>query len=245
MRSGRVEGKVALVTGGASGIGAAISRMLAHEGAKVIIGDIASGSAADADVLRLDVADPSAWQDVERNISARYGRLDILVHNAGICVPGGLDAVDTAAWARHHAVMAAPIVFGTQALLPMLRASDHASVVVIASITAKRGFADIVAYSSAKGAALAATRSIAVFAQDEGLKLRCNAVCPGDIETPMQQTYDGREARVVPPGVLPKGAAGDPDDVAHAVVYLASDAARFVTGIELIVDNGATLRPGW
>jgi 3(or 17)beta-hydroxysteroid dehydrogenase len=243
--------KIALVTGAGSGIGAAIARRLAESGVHVFATDRDASAASTiareigGTFLDLDVTDDYAWRENAKIIADRHGRLDVLVHNAGVCAPAGLNIIDRSNWSHHHDIMAAPILFGTQALLPVLARSKHASIVIIASITAHRGFADIPSYSAAKGAALAAMRSIAVFAQDAGLALRCNAVCPGDIETPMQQRYDGREACIVSDGVLPKGTPGSPDDVAAAVLYLTSDAARFVTGIELVVDNGATMRSGW
>lgn len=250
---GRVAGKVALVTGGASGIGAAICRRFVEEGAAVFVTDRHATAAADlaevigegARTLTLDVTDESAWLAAMQEVEAAFGRLDILVNNAGVLSSGDAEELEVAEFRRVNVVMSEGVFLGCKHAMPLLRRSGAASIVNIASVTALRGYAGFLAYVAAKGAVRAMSRSVAIAAQQKGDRIRCNAVFPGDIETPMQQAHDRRGAETVPPGVLPPCAVGAPEDVASAVLYLASDESRFVTGAEMVIDNGATARPGW
>jgi 3(or 17)beta-hydroxysteroid dehydrogenase len=195
--------------------------------------------------VELDVAQEAAWVAALARVETCFGRLDILVNNAGVLSAGDAEDLALAEFQCVNAIMSEGVFLGCKHAMPLLRRSGAASIVNIASVTALRGYSGFLAYVAAKGAVRAMTRAIAVAAQDRGDAIRCNAVFPGDIETPMQQSYDRREAKAVPAGVLPAGTVGAPADVAAAVLFLASDESRFVTGAELVVDNGATARPGW
>ena len=248
----RVAGKVALVTGGGSGLGAADCELLAREGATVIVADINFDAAqavatriGDAAVaMRLDVADESAWKDVMEAISAQFGRLDVLVNNAGVAVLADVEATTVEQFRRVNSIMNEGVFLGCKYAIPLMHRSGGGSIINMSSTSARVGYSIFLAYTAAKGAVGAMTRSIAVMCQEKGYRIRCNAVLPGVIETPMVQESFGRPGReeIVPEGVLPAGALGSPKDVANMILYLASDESRFVTGAEFLIDNAATIR---
>lgn len=249
---GRVEGKIALVTGGGSGLGAADCAALAREGATVIVTDLAVESAqAVADrigngavAFALDVADEAAWLRVMDEVGRRFGRLDILVNNAGIVQMADCEDVTLEQFRRVNAVMSEGVFLGCKHALPLLKKAQNASIVNMSSTGALLGYPIFFAYSAAKGAVRSMTKSIAVMCQEKGYRIRCNSVHPGSIETPMVQEAEGRigQAKAVGSGVLPFGANGAPEDVANMVLFLASDESRFVTGAEFVIDNAVTIR---
>lgn len=251
--SGRVEGKIALVTGAASGMGAAAAQMLAAEGATVILVDLneemGSESArrigGSASFLKLDVADADQWQDVAREVEKRHGRLDILVNSAGIVIIAGIEDTTPEQFDRVVAINARGTFLACKTMLPLLKRSPHASIVNIASTASHQGFGLGFAYGASKGAVRTMTKSIAAYCQDKGFPIRCNSIHPNEIETPMMEQVMMRSGRPEPvaEGVLPLGKLGAPKDVAFAALYLASDESRFVTGTELAVDNGSLMRP--
>lgn len=249
----RVQGKIALVTGGGSGIGASICELLDHEGATIVVTDIALSTARrvseslspKAMALELDVSSETQWCRVNEQLQDCFGRLDILVNNAGVLALGDAEDTDLERFRWANAIMNEGVFLGTKHMMPLLRQADSASIINISSTAALAGYAGFISYAAAKGAVLSMTKAIAVAAQDKGDKIRCNSVHPGDIETPMQQAYEKRELIWVPGGVLPKGALGAPQDVASMVLFLASDESRFITAAEFVVDNGATARPAW
>jgi 3(or 17)beta-hydroxysteroid dehydrogenase len=248
----RLADKVALVTGAGSGLGAADCEVLAAAGAHVFVTDVSLDAAKQvaarigesAMPLQLDVSSSAAWMSVVAEVDRRFGRLDILVNNAGLCLLGDVETQTLEQFRLTQAVMNEGVFLGCQLAFPLLKKSASASIINISSIASMRGFAGFVAYAAAKGAVASMTKAIAAMCQDKAYKIRCNSVHPGEIETPMQQEFEGRlgEERLVPPGVLPKGAIGAPSDVAAMVLFLASDDSRFITGAELVVDNGATMR---
>ena len=245
---GRVSGKVALVTGGAMGIGLAEARLFAAEGASVIIADLAQadGNAAAAALgdkacfIHLDVTDDEDWARAIAMVRDRFGQLDILVNTAGIVIPGSIEQATLAQVRRHLAVHVEGTFLGCQHALPLLRDSGGGAIVNTASVAAIAGHAPFLGYSAAKGAIRAMSRSIAAHCQEQANGIRCNTVFPGGIDTPMIQAMTGQPPMAIPAGVLPKGAIGTADDVAAAVLYLASDESRFLTGAEIVIDNGAT-----
>jgi NAD(P)-dependent dehydrogenase (short-subunit alcohol dehydrogenase family) len=252
----RVSGKVALVTGAASGIGRACAEILAREGAEVILTDVqASGeevavtirnSGGKARFIHHDVASESEWIDVIASVERQSGRLDILVNNAGIAVAGLIHELTLDAWRRQMAVNVDGVFLGVKSALPLMRKSAGGSIINISSIAGLRGAANLSAYCASKGAVRLFTKSVALecAAMQDGI--RCNSVHPGLIETPIW-------AQVVPgsnePMDLDAAAAlrvplrrkGWPDDIAKVVLFLASDDSGYMTGEEVVVDGGMTV----
>ena len=248
---GRVEGKVALVTGAAQGLGLAIARRLVAEGARVLMTDLAAdkGAAAAeslgpaARLRRQDVTDEADWPRVVAEAVEWGGGLDILVNNAGVVVLADPETTTLEQFRFVNAVRSEGVFLGCRAALPALARSRHGAIVNMSSIASRLGYPIFFAYSAAKGAVAAMTRAIAIHCQDRGWPVRANSVHPGAIETPMVQGAQGRaEALEVPAGVLPPGSLGHPDDVAALVAWLASEEARFVTGQEFVIDNGLSIR---
>ncbi len=249
--AGRVAGKVALVTGGGSGLGKADCEALAREGATVIVTDVklepaqkvadAIGGAA----MALDVASEAQWIATIRAIEERFGRLDILVNNAGVVLSADVEGTTLEQFRFVNAVMNEGVFLGCKYAIPLMNKGDGGSIINMSSTGALLGYPIFFAYSAAKGAVRAMTKSIAVMCQEKGYRIRCNSVHPGAIETPMVQEAEGRlgKEQAVPAGVLPAGAKGAPADVAAMVLFLASDESRFVTGAEFVVDNAVTIRP--
>lgn len=248
---GRVEGKIALVTGGASGLGRADAEMLAAEGAKVVITDIDPNGAAVAEAIgpnclfmTQDVGDEQSWRQVMAEIEGRFGGLDILVNNAGIVLVADPEQTSLEDFRKVNRVMSEGVFLGVKYAIPLMRTSGGGSIINMSSIASHLGYPVFFAYSAAKGAVRAMTKSVAVYCQSQDMKIRCNSVHAGAIETPMVQQAEGRggQAKAVPAGVLPADAVGAPEDVAYMVTYLASDESRFVTGAEFIIDNGLLVR---
>jgi 3(or 17)beta-hydroxysteroid dehydrogenase len=250
---GRLEGKVALVTGGASGLGKADCERFVAEGAFVFVTDI-DGEKAQALAatlgeraigLKHDVGSEDDWKTVYAEVERRFGRLDILVNNAGIVVVADPEETSLDQYERVMRIMATSVFLGCKHGLPLLAKSKAASIVNMSSIASHVGYPPFFAYSAAKGAVRSMSKSIAVHCQDKGYPIRVNTLHPSSIETPMVQSAEGRagQENAVADGVLPPGAVGAPSDVANLVLFLASDEARFLTGGEYIVDNGMTIRP--
>ena len=250
---GRVQGKVALITGGGSGLGAADSEMLAREGATVVVTDVKLETAqAVADrigngsiALQLDVSSEEAWIGVMKTIEEKLGRLDILVNNAGVVLSADVEETTLKQYQWVNAIMSEGVFLGCKHAIPLMNKNDGGSIINMSSTGALLGYPIFFAYSAAKGAVRGMTKSVAVMCQEKGYKIRCNAVFPGAIETPMVQEAEGRlgKPNEIPEGVLKFGTAGHPKDIAAMVLFLASDESRFVNGAEMVVDNGVTIRP--
>ncbi|MFQ3894819.1 SDR family oxidoreductase [Sphingobium sp. R-7] len=251
--TGRVEGKIAVVTGAASGMGAAAAQMLAAEGATVVLVDrnealgvkITEAIGDRASFVKLDVADEEQWNGLAEEIKARHGGLDILVNSAGIVHIAGVEDTSLEDFNRVIAINAGGIFLGCKSMLPLLKKSRHGSIVNIASTASHQGFGLGFAYGASKGAVRTMTKSIAAYCQDRGYPVRCNSIHPNEIETPMMEDVMQRSGRpeTVAEGILPPGKLGATSDVAYAILYLASEESRFVTGGELTVDNGSLMRP--
>lgn len=250
---GRVAGKIALVTGGGSGLGAEDCVVLAREGASVIVTDIdltaarrvAGGIGTNAIALELDVADEASWLRVMAEVEQRFGHLDILVNNAGVELVLDIEATSIEQFRRVNAIMSEGVFLGCKHGIALIKKSSGGSIINLSSTVALLGYANHVAYAAAKGAVRSMTKSIAIMCQDKGYQIRCNSVHPGTIETPLVQRARGRDgvSEAVPDGILPAGAIGAPSDCAAMVLFLASDESRFVNGAEFVIDNAATIRP--
>ena len=250
---GRVQDKIALVTGGASGLGKADCRLLAEQGAMVAIADIDIGGATAlaeeigdrAIAIRLDVSSEADWQAALTTVEQRFGGLNILVNNAGIVVVADPEETTLDQFRKVQSVMSEGVFLGCKYAIPLMARSGGGSIINMSSTASHLGYPPFFAYSAAKGAVRSMTKSVAMHCQQKGYGIRCNSVHPGSIETPMVQGAMGRpgEEQAVPEGVLPAGAIGAPNDVANMILYLASDESRFVTGAEFVIDNGLTVTP--
>ena len=244
---GRVEGKVAIVTGGAMGLGAVQARLLAEEGATVVVTDlaelegaaVASALARPGAFIAHDVSSEEAWDRVEAEVMDRYGRLDVLVNNAGILISGSIEELSFANWKKLQAVNADSAFLGCRAAVRMMKASGGAgSIVNIASVASHVGEPYAVGYCGAKGAVRSMTKSVAIHCMQSGYRIRCNSVHPGSMATPMVRKL--REAR----GLADADPSwGDPRQVAYTTLYLASDESLMVNGAEILVDSGRTVAP--
>lgn len=258
---GRVGGKTALVTGAGSGIGRACAVALAREGARVFAADVdaaglagtceAGGAAVEA--VLLDVTSESEWADAVAHVEARAGALHVLVNNAGLCISAPLAETTTEIWRRQMAVNLDGVFFGIRAAMPLLARSGGGAIVNISSVAGLNGVPGLSGYCATKGGVRLLTKAVALECAHAGNGVRVNSVHPGAIETPIWAKM--QSGGVLPPGsnsveemmsaarqasvqATPVGHAGTPDDIAEGVLYLCSDAARFVTGAELVIDGG-------
>jgi len=247
----RFDGKVVLVTGAAKGIGAATARRFASEGARVFCADLDEGAGmalaqelgGEAAFHRVDVADLASVEAMTEACVARYGRLDVVVNNAGIGTYGKAPDLDPANWRKILAVDLDSVYYGCRAAIPHLRRAGGGAIVNTASISGLFGDYGLLAYNAAKGGVVNLTRALAIDHAREGI--RVNAVCPGPIDTPLakalvEHAVVGSEyARLIP-----MGRVGRAEEVAGAVTYLASADAAYVTGAMLVVDGGLTAATG-
>lgn len=248
----RLQGRVAMVTGGAGGIGQQTAFRLADEGAAVVVTDIQdeAGAAVAAKIrdgggkalsVHHDVADETSWTAAVRAAVNEFGGLDILVNNAGIADHGTIDDTTAELYERTIAVTQTSVFLGMRTAAEALRASEHASVINISSIFGSSGgFGTSPAYHAAKGAVRLLTKNAALQWADAGI--RVNSVHPGFIDTPILDGVRGTDREAAMRMVTPLGRLGRPAEVAAAVAYLASDDASFTTGSELYVDGGYMAR---
>ena len=241
--TGRLDGKVALISGGARGQGEAEARRFVAEGAKVVIGDIleAEGKAVADDLgdaavfVPLDVTDESSWAAAVAEAEERFGPLSVLVNNAGILSFGQLDRVKRGEYERLIQVNLVGVLLGMQAVVPSMVKAGGGSIVNISSTSGLQGLPFVGAYGSTKWAVRGLSKSAAIDFGHRGI--RVNSVHPGGIDTPMVAGTSGDAPYYKR---LPVSRMGTPDEVANAVLFLASDEASYVTGAELAVDGGAT-----
>jgi 3(or 17)beta-hydroxysteroid dehydrogenase len=247
---GRVSGKVALVTGAASGLGKADATRLVEEGARVVITDINEeagrrleatlngASPGSAYFMRQDVASEPRWQEVYAEVRRRFGGLHVLVNNAGMVVVGTPESATLEDFQRHLRVMTDSVFLACKHGIPLMAESGGGSIINMCSTATHLGYPVFYAYSAAKGAVRSMTKSIAVHCQMNHYNVRCNSIHAGAIDTPMvvKATHDlGMQMSMY--DQTPVG-LGTPLDVANLVVYLASDESRFVNAAELLIDNG-------
>lgn len=238
--SARFTGRVALVTGGASGIGAAIADQLAAEGAQVAVLDLAENDTPHHWV-RTDVSDRASVEDAVAEVVERFGRLDTVVNNAGIGAQGDVAANDDAEWDRAWQINVVGMARVAAAALPHLRRVDGASITNTASIASTAGLPDRVLYSATKGAVTAMTRAMAADHIREGIRVNC--VAPGTADTPwigrlLDAADDPAAERAALEARQPHGRLVSADEVARAVLYLADPENRSTVGVTLAVDGG-------
>ncbi|AYC31616.1 SDR family oxidoreductase [Pseudomonas cavernae] len=252
------DGKIALVTGGAGGIGAATVKMLAQRGATVIAADIADnpGSAlrgVDVEYVQLDVSSEAQWKQVVGSLVERHGALHVLVNGAGIegkVTAGGLESTSLEDWRRVMHINLDGTFLGCREVMPVMKRQGSGSIVNISSLASYYPTLYSVAYGASKGAVTQLTKSVAL-AGSQGAKVRCNSVHPGVIATQMianiarqlQQAADENTTSSIQryASSIPLGQAGTPDDAAALIAFLASDEAAYITGSEFVVDGGSHL----
>jgi 3(or 17)beta-hydroxysteroid dehydrogenase len=251
----RVKGKVAIVTGGAGGLGRGIATLLASEGAAVTVTDVnepagrevAAQIEADggrAIFIKHDVTSENDWQSVVEKTVAENGRLDILVNNAGVMIIAKVEDMKLEEWRRLMSINLDGVFLGTKHAVPAMRKSGGGSIINMSSAAGIIGTADsTAAYSASKGGVRLFTKACALEFSKAGLgyNIRVNSVHPGVIETPMTDAM--RQPGAVGDemlNIMPIGGLGQPIDIAYGVLYLASDESRLVTGAELVIDGGWT-----
>lgn len=256
---GQVSGKVAVVTGGASGIGEACAETLAREGASVLITDIDDAlgkgvveriakAGGKAHYVHHDVRDEAAWPGIVADAEKRYGRLDIMVANAGVGIMSPIETMTLADWQKQQAINLDGVFLSIKNAIPAMRRAGGGSIVLMSSVAGLRGAPGLAAYSATKGGVRLLAKSVAL--EHAADKIRCNSVHPGIIATPIwdkiptgaegnrrNAPIDPRERAAISVPLLRAGEAGD---IADGVLFLCSDASSYITGQELVIDGGMT-----
>ena len=260
----RLNGKVALVTGGAVGIGRGCALAMAKAGATVVVTDIqtTAGRACAAEIeaaggkalfLEQDTTSEDRWIAVIAAVKAQFGKLDILVNNAGIAVAGPVTECTLEAWRKQQAVNVEGVFLGVKHALPLMRESGGGSIINLSSVAGMKGSPNLTAYCASKGAVRLFTKAVALECAQARDGVRVNSVHPGIIETAIWGAIGDGMANAAPGAnridldavsavATPLGVKGFPEDIAAGVVYLASDEARYVTGTELVIDGGMCAR---
>ena len=236
---GRIDGKVCIVTGAADGLGKADAIALAAEGGRVVLTDIdgrgeqtAAAIDGDATFVHHDVHEPTQWRSLVDGVVERFGRLDVLVNNAGVIDVADIETVTLERWRYVNAVNVEGTFLGCQHAIPAMRAAGGGSIVNVSSTAAILGFPGAPAYTASKGAVQALTRAVAVHCMTRGDRIRCNAIYPHLAESPMSRAHGGTTDLASPAGV------------AHAVVFLASDESGDLNGTFLNLDRGTSCLVG-
>ena len=247
----RLENKVALISGGARGMGAVEAKLFAKEGAKVVIADVLEdeGKQTEAEIneaggqclfVRLDVTSEENWLQAVAATVTRFGKVDILVNNAGIFPLGNVEETTVEMWDRVMAINGKGVFLGTKAAIPEMRKAGGGSIINLSSVAGLIGSARAAAYGASKGAVRIFTKATAVQYAKEGI--RANSVHPGIIDTPMTAPtiLTDESSREAAMARTPLGRLGQSMDVAYGVLFLASDESSFMTGSELVIDGGLT-----
>jgi len=249
-----LENRVALVTGGADGIGAAACRALAGAGASVVVTDIDAaraqslaeelGNGAMAAVM--DVREEAAWQDILGQVQRRYGRLDILVNNAGGAGAGNIEEISIDDFRNSLRLNLESVFIGSKLAMEVMKSCGGGNIINVSSIHGIRAAAHAASYTAGKGGVRLLTKSIALHCAQHGYNIRCNSIHPGYIlTTQMQDWVDKQEdPAAMMAGLVaqhPIGFLGSPEDIGAGILFLASDDSRFMTGTELVMDGGFTL----
>ncbi len=250
----QLSGKVALVTGAARGMGAAEAKLFARHGSRLVLSDVLEEplqkladelEAAGHDVLarRLDVTDEDGWAAIVSASEERFGRVDVLVNNAGLADPAGVEATSRELWDQIIAVNQTGTFLGIRAVVPAMRRAGGGSIINISSIYGIVGSSGSAAYHASKGAVRILTKQAAVEYAPEGI--RVNSIHPGYIDTAMLRApFEGRpeDLEEIIAAVTPMGRVGTPEEIASAALFLAGDESSFMTGAEMVVDGGYTAR---
>lgn len=254
---GMMQGKVALISGGAEGIGGATGRRIIEEGGSVVLGDIQHDKAAAlaaelgerAVAVSLDVRDLAQWQAAVKTAQDRFGKLTHLVNVAGISEPGAVPDVDLDSWQRTIDINLNGTFYGCRAAIPAMAASGEPGAIVnIGSMLALRVGGGFASYCASKAAVTALTKTIALDCAEKGLPIRANTVHPGAIRTPMFERYlealpgTHEEVEAMFAANHPMGRVGEAHEVVNAIVFLLSDQASFTTGVDFTVDGGGHFR---
>ncbi len=251
---GRLAGKVAIITGGAKGLGEADARMFAREGARVILTDVDRengeriASEIGGEFQFQDVREEAGWITLIDDVVARYGRLDILVNNAGVVEPGTIETQTEEEYRFVMAVSADGTFFGCKHAVRVMKATGGGSIINMASIASVQGEPIVAAYAAAKGAIESLTRSVAVHCAKNDYNIRCNSIHPAGILTPMVEGIGPKvlardDLRPASEGPGPSK-LGEPDDIAYTVLFLASDESKFINGAAIRVDNAKSIVEG-
>jgi len=256
---GVVDGKVALITGGAKGLGGASARLLAKEGAKLVITDIDEAEAeknvaaiekegGEAVFFKHDVTDEEGWGEVMAKSLERFGKLDVLVNNAGVGLIRSVEDTTLDQWRWVMKINLEAVFIGTKLAILAMKETGGGSIINISSIEGIIGDESAAAYNASKGGVRIFTKSAALHCGRQGYGIRVNSIHPGYIRTPLMEKgikkmgdrADAWLERVT--ALHPIGHLGEPNDIANGVLYLASDGSKFVTGSELVIDGGYTAR---
>ncbi len=254
---GRMTGKVALISGGAEGIGGTVAALFVAEGGSVVLGDLqldkAKALAAElgpnADAVQLDVRDLAQWDAAVAATLARFGKLTTLCNIAGISEPGNTVDVDLDSWERHIAINLTGTFYGCRAAIPALAASGEAATIVnVGSMLAQRAAGGMAAYCASKAGVTHLTKSVALDLAERGLNIRANTVHPGAIRTPMYGRYlnaGGATPEEIDAAMVsahPMGRVGEPEEVAKAILFLSCEDSSFTSGTDLNVDGASAIR---
>ena len=252
-----MDGKVALITGGAEGLGAAIGKLIVADGGSVMLADVqlakAQATAAAlgerAAAIELDVRDLAQWENAVATTVSRFGKLNVLCNVAGISEPGNVIDVSLDSWQRTIDINLGGTFNGCRAALPAMEASgEKGAIVNMGSMIALRPGAMFAAYAASKAGVTALTKSIALDCAARGVPIRANVVHPGAIRTPMYERYQNagpmtpEEVETAFAATHPMNRIGEPEEVARAVVFLASEDSSFTSGVDLTVDGGGSIR---
>lgn len=254
---GRMSGKVALISGGAEGIGGTLARLIIAEGGSVMLGDLqidkaralAAELGSNADAVALDVRNLRAWEAAVAATVKRFGKLTSLCNIAGISEPGNTVEVDLDSWHRHIDINLNGTFFGCRAAIPALAAAgEPATIVNVGSMLAHRASGNMAAYCASKAGVTHLTRSVALDCAARGLQIRANTVHPGAIRTPMYERYVNaggatpQEIETIMAFAHPMGRVGTPEEVAKAIIFLSCNDSSFTSGTDLNVDGASAIR---
>jgi 3alpha(or 20beta)-hydroxysteroid dehydrogenase len=251
MTAGRLDGKVALITGAARGMGAATARLFVAEGARVVLADVlpevkdvAAELGEAAHGLTLDVTDEAAWRDAVAETESRFGALHVLVNNAGILLMNELGNTSTDEYRRVMDVNALGVFLGMREAAPAITRAGGGAIVNLSSVEGLGGARFVIPYTASKFAVRGMSKAAAIELARDGI--RVNSVHPGGIDTPMVRHFAPDDDMIAFVGKqVAMRRTGKPEEVAEAVAFLASDAASYITGAELVVDGGATATSGF